>query len=207
MTAIISILNSNLVNKLFSYLVKYLLLLRGVKIGKNFVARSLPILVKDKQSSIFIGDDVLFKDRVELRALKGSKLELENGVKLDKDVRIVVTNGSKVLFKENADIGCNSIFNCGANLNVGQNVLMAGFCYIQTSSHKILKSEIIQAQGHNHREINIGDDCWLGGGSFIMPGVRLGKGVVVGANSIVNKDVDDFSIVAGSPASKISERE
>ena len=77
MTAIISILNNNLVNKLFSYLVKYLLLLRGVKIGKNFVARSLPILVKDKQSSIFIGDDVLFKDRVELRALKGSKLELE----------------------------------------------------------------------------------------------------------------------------------
>ena len=207
MTAIISLFNSKLITKLFSNLVKFLLILRGVKVGKNFTARALPILVKDKKSIILIGNNVILKDRIELRSLKGSKLELNNGVKLDKDVRIVATNGSSVLFQENADIGCNSIFNCGANLYVGQNVLMAGFCYIQTSAHKIAKSEIIQSQGYEHSEIYIGDDCWLGGGSFIMPGTSLGKGAVVGANSLVNKDIDDFSVVAGSPAKKISERE
>lgn len=50
------------------------------------------------------------------------------------------------------------------------------------------------------KEIHIGEDCWIGGNVIILPGVKLGKGVVVGAGSVVTKDVPEFWIVAGNPA-------
>ena len=83
---------------------------------------------------------------------------------------------------------------------------MAGYCYIQTSNHEIARNLPIQSQGHIQAPIVVGDDCWLGGGVFILSGVTLGKGVVVGANSLVNNDVGDYNIVAGTPAKVIGER-
>lgn len=53
----------------------------------------------------------------------------------------------------------------------------------------------------------VGDDCWLGSNSVILPGVTLAKGTVVGANAVVNKDFPQNSIVAGTPAQVIGTRE
>jgi len=50
------------------------------------------------------------------------------------------------------------------------------------------------------RPIVVGDDCWIGYGAFIAPGVRIGDGAVVGANSVVTHDVGAYDVVAGSPA-------
>jgi acetyltransferase-like isoleucine patch superfamily enzyme len=50
------------------------------------------------------------------------------------------------------------------------------------------------------KEIHIGEDVWIGGNAIILPGVRLGRGCVVGAGSVVTKDVPDFCVVAGNPA-------
>jgi acetyltransferase-like isoleucine patch superfamily enzyme len=52
----------------------------------------------------------------------------------------------------------------------------------------------------SHGPIVIGDDAWLGIGSIIMPNVTIGQGAVVGANSLVTRDVPPFTIVAGTPA-------
>jgi acetyltransferase-like isoleucine patch superfamily enzyme len=54
---------------------------------------------------------------------------------------------------------------------------------------------------HGHIEIN--DDAWLGTGAVILPNVRIGTGAVVGAGSVVTKDVPDFTVVAGVPAKEI----
>ena len=50
------------------------------------------------------------------------------------------------------------------------------------------------------REVHIGDDCWIGGHVTILPGVRIGKGVTIGSNSIVTKDIADWSVAMGNPA-------
>lgn len=207
MTSVISYLNSSLVLKLFSWFVKILLQAKGVKVGVGFVSRSLPILVKDRDSEIVIGNNVVFKGCVDLRSLKGSNLNLRDDVQLDKDVRIIATNAARVVFDNEADIGCNSIFNCGADVYIGKSVLVAGFCYVQTSNHKIARNQTIKAQGYTHKPITLGDDCWLGGGSFVLPGVVLGKGVVVGANSLVNKSFPEYQIVVGSPAESRGSRD
>ena len=48
--------------------------------------------------------------------------------------------------------------------------------------------------------VNIGDGCWFGINSVILPNVKIGNYAVVGANSLVNQDVPDNAVVAGSPA-------
>ena len=48
--------------------------------------------------------------------------------------------------------------------------------------------------------ISIGDDCWLGAGVMVLPGVSVGKGCTVGAGSIVTRDLPDWSVAYGSPA-------
>jgi len=54
-----------------------------------------------------------------------------------------------------------------------------------------------------HGYIEIDDDAWLGTGCIILPDVRIGKGAVVGAGSVVTKNVPDFTVVAGIPAKPI----
>lgn len=62
----------------------------------------------------------------------------------------------------------------------------------------------IQDQQGEFVEVRIGQDCWLGEGSIIM--ADLGRGVVVGAGSVVVKPVPDFAIVAGNPARHLGTR-
>ena len=52
-------------------------------------------------------------------------------------------------------------------------------------------------------KITIGNDAWLGTGAVILPDVTIGEGAVVGANSVVTRDVPPYTIVAGIPAKKV----
>ena len=53
------------------------------------------------------------------------------------------------------------------------------------------------------RPVTIGDDCWIGGGAIICPGVTVGEGAVVAAGAVVVKDVEPRTVVGGNPARMI----
>jgi virginiamycin A acetyltransferase len=55
-------------------------------------------------------------------------------------------------------------------------------------------------------EINIGSDVWIGAGAVVLSGTRVGNGAVIGANSVLTKDVPDYAVVAGNPADIIKYR-
>jgi virginiamycin A acetyltransferase len=55
-------------------------------------------------------------------------------------------------------------------------------------------------------DINIGSDVWIGAGAVVLSGTRVGNGAVIGANSVVTKDVPDYVVVAGNPADIIKYR-
>lgn len=57
-----------------------------------------------------------------------------------------------------------------------------------------------QIQINQKEGINIGSDVWIGMSAIIMPGVTIGDGVTVAANSVVTKNIPDYAVVAGSPA-------
>jgi acetyltransferase-like isoleucine patch superfamily enzyme len=50
------------------------------------------------------------------------------------------------------------------------------------------------------REVTIGDDCWIGGHVTILPGVTIGQGCTVASNSVVTRDVPEWSVAMGVPA-------
>ena len=50
------------------------------------------------------------------------------------------------------------------------------------------------------KEVTIGNDCWIGGHTVVMPGVTIGDGVTIGASSVVTRDIPSYSIAVGSPA-------
>ena len=52
----------------------------------------------------------------------------------------------------------------------------------------------------------IGNDVWIGQNALILPGVHIGNGAIIGANSVVGKNVESYSIVAGNPAKEIRKR-
>lgn len=58
----------------------------------------------------------------------------------------------------------------------------------------------------NHKRVVIGNDVWIGCNVVVMPGIKIGTGAVIGAGSIVTKDVKPYEIVAGNPATHIKYR-
>ncbi|WP_445737054.1 CatB-related O-acetyltransferase [Mariniflexile sp.] len=65
-----------------------------------------------------------------------------------------------------------------------------------------LKKEVL-SQVKQKAGITIGNDVWIGMGAFIMPGVIIGNGATIGANSVVTKNVPDYAVATGSPAKVI----
>ena len=172
----------------------------GIPVGVGLSCRQFPRLQRDPSSQILIGNNVEFKGEVDLRVREGSSLVISDDVRLDSGVRIVVANGARVILEPGVDIGILTIMNCGADVNVGRDTLIAGMCLVQTGQHGMRKSARIRGQAHIQDPIVIGADCWVGSQSTIVGGVSLGLGAVVGANSVVNSDIPQYAIAVGSPA-------
>lgn len=90
----------------------------------------------------------------------------------------------------------------GANINIGDNVLVASDVTIDSSNHGINpeSKETYMWQPIEASEIVIGDNCWIGEKVIIVAGVHIGRGCVIGAGSVVTRDVPDYCIAAGVPA-------
>lgn len=72
---------------------------------------------------------------------------------------------------------------------------ITSYPFINDKNIADLNLEIKQSEG-----IKIGNDVWIGMGAYIMPGVTIGNGVTIAANSVVTNDIPDYVVVAGSPA-------
>lgn len=91
--------------------------------------------------------------------------------------------------------------NCEVNGNVtiGNDVMMGPEVVVYTINHKHAEVEIpMLEQGYEEeRPVLIEDDVWIGRRAIILPGVRIGKGCIIGAGAVVTRSVPDFSIVGG----------
>jgi acetyltransferase-like isoleucine patch superfamily enzyme len=90
------------------------------------------------------------------------------------------------------------------NITIGNRVSIAPRVTLVTSSHPN-QSRIRAFAPVSHGPIVIEDDAWLGAGCVVLPGVRIGRGAVIGANSVVHQDVASLHVVAGHPARTVRE--
>ncbi|WHU91108.1 acyltransferase [Burkholderia vietnamiensis] len=87
-------------------------------------------------------------------------------------------------------------------LTIGNNVNISHYTLIQTLTHDPQNPDFICLC----KPVVIEDHVWIGARAIISPGVRIGEGAVVGAGSVVTRDVEPYTIVAGNPARYIKER-
>ena len=89
-----------------------------------------------------------------------------------------------------------------ADVIIGDYCQMAPNVAIYTAGHPVYPSTRNTAYEYG-KEIVIGDNVWIGGNSVILPGVHIGNDVVIGAGSVVTKDIPDRCIAAGNPCKVI----
>jgi len=83
-------------------------------------------------------------------------------------------------------------------VNIGNNVFFAPRVHIYTATHP-LESEIRDTLLEYGKPVNIGNSVWVGGGAIILPGITIGDKSVIGAGSVVTKDVPSGVVVTGNP--------
>jgi acetyltransferase-like isoleucine patch superfamily enzyme len=87
------------------------------------------------------------------------------------------------------------------SITIGNDVWTGHHVYITDQNHGYEDvTRPISEQSQPERAVSIGNGSWLGHGSIVLPGVTIGEHVVVGANSVVTKDIPSFSVAVGSPA-------
>ncbi|WP_390904380.1 acyltransferase [Thermocoleostomius sinensis] len=149
--------------------------------------------------SIEIGDEVrLLRDvRINLKANR-SRLRLGNEVCLDRGVDINVAGDDCLI-----DIGDHSYLGpyvCMAgpgSIIIGKNCMIASQTGIYANNHR--------SYGLSREGITIEDNCWLGSGVKVLDGVTIGRNSVVGAGSVVTKDIPPYSVAVGVPAKVIKQ--
>jgi acetyltransferase-like isoleucine patch superfamily enzyme len=135
--------------------------------------------------NIELGDDVYIGHQTILKGYYKNKMQIGSGVW----------------------IGQQCFLHSAGGLNIGRNVGIGPGVKIITSEHSeqgidipILHSEI------EFRPVRIDDDCDIGVGVIVLPGVTIGKGVQVGAGAVVNSDLPSYSVAVGVPAKVIRMR-
>lgn len=83
-------------------------------------------------------------------------------------------------------------------VRIGANVMVGPSAQIYTATHPLDK--IHRRSEEYGKPVVIGDDCWIGGGAIICPGVTIGSGSVIAAGVVVTKDIPANSLAAGNPA-------
>jgi len=127
--------------------------------------------------------------------------------------KVVIFPGCVLHWLENCEIGENvsihdfCYIDAIGGIKIGDNTRIAHNCSLITGQHKYnIPGRAIINSGYTTARISIGSDVWLGTGVVVLPGVAIGDGSIVGANSVVTKDVAPYSLVGGVPAKFIKSR-
>lgn len=194
--------------RLHSRVIKFVLKCYGIRVGRNFYIEGTPKLkIKGPADNISIGDNVSIFGSIDIRNRENGKIDIGDGVSIDNDCRFVAANDATLKIGRRVKIGPYCIFNCGADVNIGEDCLISGMINIQASDHGYRRGALVREQRHTYGAIDIGKDVWIGFNASILKGARLGDGCVVGAKSLVREgEYGSHSVLAGVPASKIKER-
>lgn len=162
------------------------------------------------KKNIQLGENVIIQDNVQIIVGKNQSLKIGNKSKIG-SYSIIKCDFSKEKtgFSCGENFGCGDFcfFGCAGGIKIGDNVIMGQSVRFHAQNHNYKEKSIpIREQGTTEVGITIGTDCWIGSGVTILDGVHIGNGCVLGANSLINKNVPDYSVVVGNPMKIITKR-
>jgi acetyltransferase-like isoleucine patch superfamily enzyme len=118
------------------------------------------------------------------------------------------TQGEGVIrIGRNCTINAHAFIVAYDEVTLGDWVLVGEYSSIRDADHGIERGVPVRTQPHKARPVSIGNDVWIGRGVCVTKGVTIDDGAIVGANSVVTKDLPRDAIAVGAPARAIGERQ
>lgn len=151
-----------------------------------------------------------------LRNLKANlqqEIEIKDkAVKLAKKGMTILTpfrisNIENLYFTAPVYIGEDAYFQLLGKLVLGEGVIIGPQCTVLTGNHVYEGNTIPYSKDYDVKSTTIGDFVWIGYGVTILPGVNIGEGAIIGAKSVVSKDIPPYAIAVGNPARVVKYRD
>ena len=154
-----------------------------------------------------IDPDAIFAGNLD--ALESAQIGA--GTEIQRQCRIWLgdekSDNPKLILGRRVFIGQGTHLSVMQPLTIGNDTLIGANCYLLTCQHRFESRTIpIRDQGYDCQPLNIGEAVWIGANCVIMPGIEIWRGAIIGACSVVTKNVGAFEIWAGVPAKKIKDR-
>jgi len=182
--------------------------------------------LKNSNGMLFLGTDVkishayqlstgrntILEDNVYINALSDDGIVLGDNVSIARDsilfcTGVIAQKGTGITIGNGTGISARAYFSGQGGIKIGDEVIFGPEVKIFSENHNFsAPDQTIKAQGVTRIGVEIGDNCWIGGGVSILDGVIIGKGCVIAAGSVVNKSIPDNSVAAGIPAKVIKNR-
>lgn len=165
-----------------------------------FIGRNTSISHK---RNIFCGKNVKFEDYSEIQGLSRNGLHFGDNVTIGRYTSIRPSSyygvgkiGDGLQIGNNSSIGPFGYIGCSGKVTIGKNVMIGPKVSIFAENHNFDDTRApIKSQGVNNKGIKIEDDCWIGSGVIILDGVTIGHGSVIGAGTLISKNVPANSII------------
>jgi acetyltransferase-like isoleucine patch superfamily enzyme len=160
-------------------------------------------------NQLLLGTNVFIDDRTVLfQRERGGAIELGDRVQVFRDTMRETGEGASLTVGAGSSIHprCSLHANV-ASIKIGSGVLIGPNCAIYSYDHGVETGKPVRVQPLTSKgDVIIEDESWLGVGVIVLSGVRIGKGAVIGAGSVVTHDIPDYAIAAGMPARVLKSR-
>lgn len=168
---------------------------------KNYYEQII-IHLKIKNPTLNIEDNVRVVSPQNL--IIGRNVEIDSGVFLHCGGMEWSNFKGKIIIGDHSYIGPNSVLFGAGEIEIGNDVLISPNVTISSHQHTYKDIDIpMRRQPVSFKKIIIEDNVWIGSNAVILPGIVLRRGSVIGAGSVVTKDVLPYTVVAGVPAKTI----
>ena len=136
-----------------------------------------------------------------------ANIKLGRRCRLGMDVEMKTDEAGHIRIGDDTRLNRGCTLTSYSQISIDDWTIIGEFVSIRDANHGLKRGEPMRYQPHTCEPILIGRDVWIGRGSCILPGITIGEGAVIGANSVVNKDVPAYAIAAGIPAKVIKMRQ
>ncbi len=99
---------------------------------------------------------------------------------------------------DNVYINSNALLMARGGITIEDNVMLAANVQLLSNNHDEYNRQLLTC-----KPILIKEGAWIGAGATILPGITIGKHAIIGASSVVTKNVEDYALVVGNPAREI----
>lgn len=166
----------------------------GIELGENSIIKGKVMLLMGVNSTITIGSKFIFSSGLSINPLSRN---IQGCIAAHPNATIKIGNGVGL---SSTCIWSYKSITIGNNVQVGSDTII-----VDSDSHSLdyVKRRIHVASDVIHKEVVIEDDVWIGARCVILKGITIGARSIIGAGSIVTKDIPADSIAAGNPCKVI----